>query len=141
LKNMVCNRLGVRAIVAVSVLLGSLHWAAAADYPARPMRMVVGFAAGGATDLFARIVAQKLTERLGQQVVVDNRTGAGGSLGTALVAKAPSDGYTLAIISASHSINASLYKSLPFDPVSDFEPVAPLCSITKELAPANWTGR
>jgi tripartite-type tricarboxylate transporter receptor subunit TctC len=81
------------------------------QYPTRPVRMVVGFAAGGATDLFARIVAQRLTERWGQQIVVDNRTGAGGSLGTAIVAKAQPDGYTLAVISSSHMINASLYKS------------------------------
>src|SRR4051812_43744321 len=104
------------------------------QYPARPIRMVVGFAAGGATDLFARLVAQRLTERWGQQVVVDNRTGAGGSLGTAIVAKAQPDGYTLAVISSSHMINASLYKSLPFDPVADFEGVAMICGITNVLA-------
>ena len=104
------------------------------QYPTRPVRMVVGFAAGGATDLFARIVAQRLTERWGQQVVVDNRTGAGGSLGTAIVAKAQPDGYTLAVISSSHMINASLYKSLPFDAVADFEGVAMICGITNVLA-------
>ena len=104
------------------------------QYPTRPVRMVVGFAAGGATDLFARIVAQRLTERWGQQVVVDNRTGAGGSLGTAIVAKAQPDGYTLAVISSSHMINASLYKSLPFDPIADFDGVAMICGITNVLA-------
>ena len=104
------------------------------QYPTRPVRMVVGFAAGGATDLFARIVAQRLTERWGQQIVVDNRTGAGGSLGTAIVAKAQPDGYTLAVISSSHMINASLYKSLPFDPIADFDGVAMICGITNVLA-------
>jgi tripartite-type tricarboxylate transporter receptor subunit TctC len=121
--------------LASALVIAGLQSALAADtYPTRPIRMVVGFAAGGATDVFARIVGQKLTERLGQQIVVDNRTGAGGSLGTALVAKAPADGYTLAVISASHAINASLYKSLPFDAVTDFAPVAPICGITNVLA-------
>jgi tripartite-type tricarboxylate transporter receptor subunit TctC len=124
---------GVLALAA-----GSVACALAAEpqnqYPVRPIRMVVGFAAGGATDLFARIVAQRLTDRWGQQVVVDNRTGAGGSLGTGIVAKAQPDGYTLAVISSSHMINASLYKTLPFDAVADFEGVAMICGITNVLA-------
>jgi tripartite-type tricarboxylate transporter receptor subunit TctC len=98
--------------------------AQAADYPVRPIRMVVGFAAGGATDIYARIVAQKMSDRFGQQVVVDNRAGAGGSLATHLVARATPDGYTLIFVSPSHAINTALYKSLPFDPVADFEPVS-----------------
>ncbi|MBL8382473.1 MAG: tripartite tricarboxylate transporter substrate binding protein, partial [Burkholderiales bacterium] len=107
---------------------------AADDYPARPIRMVVGFAAGGATDLFARIIGQKLADRLGQQVNVDNRTGAGGSLGTDIVAKAPPDGYTLLMVSASHAINLSLYKSLPFDPVADFDPICTAVATSNVLA-------
>ena len=105
-------------------LLACSQCALAADYPTRPIRMVVGFAAGGATDIYARIVATKLSERFGQQVVVDNRPGAGGSLGTNLVAKATPDGYTLIFVSPSHAINTSLYKSIPFDPIADFEPVS-----------------
>lgn len=117
----------------------------AAEYPNRPVKMIVGFAAGGATDLFARIVAQKLTERLGQQVLVENRVGAGGSIAAAAVAKSPADGYTLAIISASHSINATLYRSLPYDPVKDFVPIAAVASATNVLVvhpsvPANTVG-
>jgi len=111
-----------RASLSACALLVSIS-AAAADYPSRPIRMIVGFAAGGATDLYARIVAQKMSDRFGQQVVVDNRAGAGGSLGTSLVAKASPDGYTLIFVSPSHAINTALYKSIPFDPIADFEPI------------------
>ncbi len=106
--------------------------ASAADYPEKPVRMVIGFAAGGATDLLGRIVGQKLADRLGQPFVADNRVGAGGMLATEIVAKAPGDGYTLLVASASHAINASLYKSLPYDPVADFEPVS-LIGITSNV--------
>jgi tripartite-type tricarboxylate transporter receptor subunit TctC len=92
-------------------------------YPRKPVRLVVGQAPGGATDVVARAVAQKLTESLGQSFVVDNRTGAAGSIAAALVAKAPGDGYTGLIISSSFAINPSLYKHLPFDPLKDFAPV------------------
>src|SRR5688572_24629713 len=110
-----------RMLPVACAVFSSLQCAAAADYPIRPIRMIVGFATGGATDIYARIVAQKLSERLGQQVVVDNRAGAGGSLGTTLVAKAAPDGYTLIFVSPSHAINTALYKSIPFDPIADFE--------------------
>ena len=133
---MKCLRTVLSGLLALTAGPALCAFAAEAQnqYPAHPIRMVVGFAAGGATDLFARIVAQRLTERWGQQVVVDNRTGAGGSLGTAIVAKALPDGYTLAVISSSHMINASLYKSLPFDPIADFDGVAMICGITNVLA-------
>jgi len=85
--------------------------------------MLVGFTAGGGTDTYARIIAPKMTERLGQQVLVENRPGAGGSIATGFVAKAPPDGYTLVFVSPSHAINPSLQKSLPFDALADFEPV------------------
>jgi tripartite-type tricarboxylate transporter receptor subunit TctC len=104
--------------------LACIGTGARADYPTRPIRMVVGFAPGGATDLYARVVAQRLGERLGQQVVVDNRPGAGGSIGTSLVAKAAPDGHTLLFASPSHAINVSLYRSLPYDPLRDFVPIA-----------------
>ena len=108
--------------------------AAATDYPNRQVKILVGFAAGGATDLVARIVAQKLTERLGQQFVVENRAGAGGVLATGVVAKSPPDGYTLIMASASHAINVSLQKSLPYDAIADFVAVAPVASTTNVLA-------
>ena len=97
--------------------------AAAQDrYPLKPARMIVPFAPGGGADISARAISQKLSERLGQQFVVENRPGAGGNLGVELAAKAPPDGYTLLLVSSSYGANPSLYK-LSFDPVSGFEPI------------------
>src|SRR4051795_13192308 len=98
--------------------------AADPDYPTKPVRIVVGFAPGGGVDIAARIVAEKLSEILKQTVLVDNRAGAGGSIGAALVAKSPADGYTLLAISSSYGVVPTLYKDLPFDPVQDFQPVS-----------------
>jgi len=96
-------------------------WAQA--YPARPARIIVGFPPGGATDIQARLMAQWLSERLGQQFVVENRAGASGNIGTEAVAKAPADGYTLLQIVTPHAINAALYTNLGFDFVRDIAPV------------------
>src|SRR5262245_26286025 len=99
------------------------HEADAQDkYPVRPVRLVVPFAPGGGADISARMIAQKLTERLGQQVVADNRPGAGGNIGVELGLKAPPDGYTLLLVSSSYGANPALYK-LDFDPVTAFEPI------------------
>jgi tripartite-type tricarboxylate transporter receptor subunit TctC len=95
----------------------------AQDYPTRPIRFVVPFPPGAATDALARIIGQKLAEGVGQSVVVDNRAGAGGIMGTEVVAKAVPDGYTLLMAGAAHAINASLYSKLPFDPQRDFAAV------------------
>ena len=98
--------------------------ARAADYPDKPIRLVVPFPAGGATDLMARTLGQKLAERLGQPVVIDNRAGAGGGLGAEAVANAAPDGYTLLFATmGSLTINPSLYKNLRYDPVKSFEPI------------------
>ncbi len=97
-------------------------------YPARPIRLVVSFAAGGGVDLVARLLGQKLSEAWNQQVVIDNRPGAGGNVSAELVAKSPADGYTLYMSSASVVVNASLYKTLPYDPLRDFAPVTLLVS-------------
>jgi len=98
--------------------------ALAAEYPARPIRMVVGFAPGGGTDTTARAMAQKLTQALGQQIVVDNRPGAAGNIATDLVAKSNPDGYTILMGTiAALAINPSLYGKLPFDPQKDLAPV------------------
>ena len=110
------------------LLLAALSAAAAAaqgepPYPVKPVRFIVGQAPGGATDLVARAVANKLTEFLGQTVIVENRTGAAGSIGAASVARSDPDGYTLLVVSSSYSINPSLYSKLPFDPVKDLTPV------------------
>ena len=102
-------------------------------YPNKPVRMLVGFAAGGATDIFARLVAQKLSDRLGQQFIVENRPGAGGTIAGAVVAKAPADGYTLGVVSASHAINATLYRKLPYDTLADFVPVGTIATATNVL--------
>ena len=99
--------------------------AQAAGYPERPIRLVVPFPAGGATDLMARTLAQKLGERLGQSVVIDNRAGAGGSIGAEVVANAVPDGYTLLFATmGSLTINPGLYRNLRYDPVRSFDPVA-----------------
>jgi tripartite-type tricarboxylate transporter receptor subunit TctC len=99
--------------------------ASAADtaYPERPVRVIVTFPAGGGTDIVARMVFQKVAERSGATFVIDNRGGAGGTIGTELAAKSPADGYTLVVVSGSHTINPSLYKKLPYDTVRDFAPV------------------
>ena len=97
--------------------------AAAQSYPSRAVRIIVPATPGGAIDLIARTLGEKLTGSLGQAVVVENKPGAANNLGTDYVAKSPADGYTLLIIASSHATNKWLYKSLPYDPVKDFEPV------------------
>jgi tripartite-type tricarboxylate transporter receptor subunit TctC len=112
------------AAVAAALVLTGAGAADAQDFPTRPIRLVVPFTPAGATDILARIVAQNLTSSLGQQVIVDNRPGAAGNVGTDLVAKSPADGYTLLMSTVStHGINPTLYKKLPYDPVKDFQAV------------------
>lgn len=106
------------------VALGTPTARGAGDiYPTHPVRMIVTYPAGGGADITARIIAQKLTERLGQQFVVDNRPGGSGTIGAGLVAKAPPDGYTLMLDALSFSVNPSLFTKLPYDPVADFTPI------------------
>jgi tripartite-type tricarboxylate transporter receptor subunit TctC len=95
----------------------------AQTYPSRPIRLIVPFASGGGADLAARMIGQLLTEAWGQPVIVDNRPGANGTIGVEIAAQSPPDGYTLTVISASHSVNANLYKNLPYDLVRDFAPI------------------
>ncbi len=119
-------RLSLRAAASLSAALAisTPHAAAADAYPAKPIRFVVAFPPGGGTDIIARAIAQKLSGRLAQQVVVDNRPGAGGNIGTDIVAKAAPDGYTMLMGSAGPlAINASLFAKMPFDPVRDLAPV------------------
>ena len=96
----------------------------AADYPNRPLRLIVPFAAGGPTDTIARVIGQKLTEGLGQQVVVDNRAGAGGNIGMGLAASSAADGHTMIVVSSSFVVNPGLYKKIPYDPYKSFAPVS-----------------
>ena len=118
-------------------------WASAQAYPVKPIRIVVPFPPGGATDILARDVAQKLTEAWGQQVIVDNRPGAGGNIGSELVAHSAPDGYTLEMGTVgTHAINASLYAKMPYDHVKDFAPVilvagVPNVLVVNNAVPAN----
>jgi tripartite-type tricarboxylate transporter receptor subunit TctC len=112
--------LGAAAVPAVS------GTARAQAYPSRPVRIIVGFPAGGATDIQARLMGQWLSDRLGQQFIVENRAGASGNIGTEAVAKAPADGYTLLQVVTPHAINAALYTNLNFDFMRDIAPV--ICS-------------
>jgi tripartite-type tricarboxylate transporter receptor subunit TctC len=116
--------------IVVALALGAPLAHAQSDYPNKPVRIVVTFPPGGSTDVVARLLATRLTDRTGQQVVVENRPGAGGNIGLALVAKAPPDGYTLGVGAAGAlSANVSLYPNMPFDPVKDFKPVSLLVAI------------
>jgi len=99
-------------------------------YPDRPIRLIVPIAPGGGTDILSRIVGQKLSQSVGQQIVIDNRPGAGSIIGTDIVAKSPPDGYTLVMVFPAHAINVTLYPKLPFDPVKDFTPVALVADAT-----------
>ncbi|MDP2708258.1 MAG: tripartite tricarboxylate transporter substrate binding protein [Burkholderiales bacterium] len=109
--------------------------ATAAEYPTKPIRLIVGFAPGGGTDTTARAMSQKLTDALGQQVVVDNRPGAAGNIAAELVSKATPDGYTLLMGTiAALSINPSLYSKLPFDPIKDFAPITQAVDSTNILS-------
>jgi tripartite-type tricarboxylate transporter receptor subunit TctC len=104
----------------MALLDGTAH---AESYPSHPVRLLVPFAAGGPGDIFARLIAQKLTEQMGQQFFVDNRPGAGGTIGAGQAARTAPDGYTLLVGSSTVWVNASLYPQLPYDPVKDFDPV------------------
>jgi tripartite-type tricarboxylate transporter receptor subunit TctC len=97
-------------------------------FPTRPIRLIVPFPAGGGTDIVGRVLGQRLHESLGQPVVIDNRGGAGGTLGTAVVAKSPPDGYTLLLAPTSHVINPSIYAKLPYDTEKDFAPITMVAS-------------
>jgi tripartite-type tricarboxylate transporter receptor subunit TctC len=105
----------------------------AQSYPAKPIRIIVPFTAGSATDVVARLIGERLNAAWGQPVVVDNRPGAGGSIGIAQAAKADPDGYTLTVVSTGHAVNHVLYKDLPYDTLKDLSGVAPLASLPSVL--------
>ncbi len=116
-----------RALGSIAALLLSAlafpQESSAQPYPTRSIRLIVPFAAGGPTDVIARVVAQKLSETWGQQVVTENIPGAGGNTGVAMVAKSPADGYTLLVVSTGFIVNPSMYAKVPYDPIKDFSPV------------------
>jgi tripartite-type tricarboxylate transporter receptor subunit TctC len=130
----------LRAIVLL--LIGSLapSIALAQAYPNKPVRLVVPFTAGSATDILARTFGQKLSELWGQPVIIDNRPGAGGTIGANVVAKSPPDGYTLLVHSAAHAYNQSIYTNLPFDTLKDFIEIAPLAGQPNVLVVAPSSG-
>jgi len=122
MKKQYCARVLLTVAVCIALPL------AAQDYPAKPVRLISPFAAGGGADTVARFFGQKLSAALQQQVVVDNRAGAGSIIGTDLAAKAPPDGYTLLIVNDTHAINANLFRKLPYDPIRDFAPITLIAS-------------
>ena len=126
--------------LACVILAGGANSAVAQPYPSKPVRIIAPFAPGGGIDFIARVAAQKMTETLGQQVIVDNRPGAGGTVGTEIGVRAPPDGYTFVMVATTYSISPSLYK-IAFDPLHDITPViqlsqGPLLLVTHPSLPA-----
>ncbi|MDP2241717.1 MAG: tripartite tricarboxylate transporter substrate binding protein [Burkholderiales bacterium] len=120
--------------VLLLLALSGMAWAVQAQaYPVKPVRMIVPFAPGGNTDIIARIVAPEMAKALGQQIIIDNRGGAGSMLGTDAAAKSPPDGYTLLMVSAAHVINPAMVKKLPFDPVSSFAAISMVADVPSAL--------
>ena len=131
-------KVGVSSALVFAAVAAAGSSASAQSYPARPIRLIVPFAPGGTTDILARMIGQKLASSLGQQVVVDNRSGAGGIIGSELAARAAPDGYTLAIGHVGTlAINVSLQPKLPYDPVRDFAPVTLVASMPNALVVSN----
>ena len=140
-----CNGWARIALVGLAANLALACAGAGAEeqYPSRPVRMVVSFAAGGPTDIVARVMGAKMSDLLGQQFVIENRTGAGGNTGAADVARSPADGYSLLMATVStHAINPGLYAKMPYDPLRDFAPVGqvgvtPILLVTHPSVAAN----
>jgi tripartite-type tricarboxylate transporter receptor subunit TctC len=126
------DMVGQGIAVAAGMLL-TLGATSAQEYPVKPIRIVVPSSPGGGTDILARPIATKLSERWGQQVIVDNRPGAGQMIGIALVAKSPPDGYTIVMASTPLAINTVLYKKVPYDPIRDFAPVTQVAAMPNLL--------
>ncbi|RPJ46214.1 MAG: tripartite tricarboxylate transporter substrate binding protein [Betaproteobacteria bacterium] len=126
---------GVRLVRVLLVLaLAGAAWVAQAQtYPVKPVRMIVPFAPGGNTDIIARIVVPGMSKSLGQQIIIDNRGGAGSMIGTDMAAKSPPDGYTVLMVSAAHVINPAMVKKLPFDPVRSFAAISKVADVPSAL--------
>jgi len=137
-------RVARRRFLHLAAAAGAAVWPAASrraraqDYPARPVRIIIGFNAGGAPDVIARLLAQWLSERIGQNFIIENRPGAGGNIATEAIVRAPPDGYTLLLIGSPNLINATLYKDVKFDFLRDIAPVASIGSnpFVMEVSPA-----
>jgi tripartite-type tricarboxylate transporter receptor subunit TctC len=117
-------------LIAATIIASSAY---AQNYPTRAVRLIIPFSAGGAADVPGRLLVERLSPVLGQQVVIENRPGAGSTIGAEVAAKAPPDGYTLFMISNTHFVSAGLYKKLPFDPLNDFTPITQITSAPNVL--------
>lgn len=127
----------VFGLAIISGLFTASPPASAADYPTRPVHWLIGFAPGGPVDIVARIMSQWLSDHLGQQFIVENRTGSGGNIAAAAAINAPADGYTLLFVAPNNAISTSLYKKLPFDFLRDTVPVASIMQLTNMLVVSN----
>jgi tripartite-type tricarboxylate transporter receptor subunit TctC len=130
----------------VSIMLAALalftgHAAAQTDFPSRPITIIVPFAAGGPTDTVARLIAESMTQTLGQQVIVENAGGAGGTIGATRVARAKPDGYTLLLHHIGHATSATLYRKLPYDPAKDFAGIGLITDVPMTLIAKPTSGR
>jgi tripartite-type tricarboxylate transporter receptor subunit TctC len=130
-------RASVFGLVCWTSLVGGIVPSSAADYPNRPVRWLIGFSAGGPVDIVARIMSQWLSERLGQQFVVENRAGSGGNIAAAAAINSPPDGYTLLFVAPNNAISTSLYKHLSYDFIRDTVPVASIIQLTNMLVVSN----
>ncbi len=130
-------RTALFSLVCLLSLAAGIAPSSAADYPNRPVRWLIGFAAGGPVDIVARIMSQWLSDRFGQQFVVENRAGSGGNLAAAAAVNSPPDGYTLLFVAPNNAISASLYKKLPYDFIRDTVPVASIMQLTNMLVVSN----
>jgi tripartite-type tricarboxylate transporter receptor subunit TctC len=128
-----CRRRFLHLAAGAAALPAASRIAGAQTYPTRPVHLIVGYAAGGAPDIFARLIGQWLSERLGQPFVVENRPGAGSNVGTEAVVRASPDGYTLLLVSAANAINTTLYEKLKFDFIRDIAPVAGISRVPNVL--------
>jgi len=135
------TRISRRTWIAAAAVAGAAAtWPAQAqnaDYPTKPIKLVVGYAAGGATDVIARLIGPKLAEGLGQTVLIDNRAGANSNVGAELVARSPADGYSLYVFTIANTINATLYDKLGYDPQKDFEPIGLIAKVPNILVVNN----
>jgi tripartite-type tricarboxylate transporter receptor subunit TctC len=136
---MIANLRAAMCGVIALCLAGGSAPSSAADYPSRPVHWLIGFAAGGPVDIVARIMSQWLSDRLGQQFIVENRTGSGGNIAAAAAISSPPDGYTLLFVAPNNAISTSLYKKLPYDFVRDTVPVASIMQLTNMLVVSNAT--
>ena len=130
-------RTALFGLVCLTGIVIGIAPSSAADYPNRPVRWLIGFAAGGPVDIVARILSQWLSDHLGQQFIVENRTGSGGNIAAAAAISSPPDGYTLLFVAPNNAISTSLYKKLPYDFIRDTVPVASIMQLTNMLVVSN----